>query len=112
MPRYFVSAGGFPSAHSAFVTALSVSVGLRSGFGSDLFSLAAVFSAIVIYDAYRLRGEVERHSRVLNRLTEELRPGAYPRMSEMVGHNLQEIMAGIGVGALLGFFLTPLIFAV
>jgi acid phosphatase family membrane protein YuiD len=29
---YFISAGGMPSAHSAFVTALTVSVGMGSGF--------------------------------------------------------------------------------
>ena len=111
-PEYFVSAGGFPSAHSAFVTALSVSVGLRSGFGSDLFAVAFVFSVIVIYDAYRLRGEVEKQARLLNRLTERLHPGEHPRLSEMVGHTLPEILAGVATGAGLGVLVSRFLFPV
>lgn len=110
-PEYFVSAGGFPSAHSAFVTALSAAVGLRGGFGSDLFAVSFVFSVIVIYDAYRLRGAVEKHAKLLNRLAADLRPGVYPRLSEMVGHTLPEIAAGVAAGGILGVVVTGLLAA-
>jgi len=52
--HYLATAGGIPSAHTAFVTALAVSIGIRAGFSSDLFAVAAVFSAIIVYDAFRL----------------------------------------------------------
>ena len=87
-----------PSAHSAFVTALSVSVGLRSGFGSDVFAVACVFSIIIIYDSFRLRGAVERHAKALNRLSRangNLNLGSF---NENIGHTLIEIGTGILTG--------------
>ncbi|MDR2588504.1 MAG: divergent PAP2 family protein [Spirochaetales bacterium] len=99
--KYCVTAGGIPSSHTAFVTALAVAVGLKNGFFSDIFALCFVFGAIVIYDAYRLRGAVEKHAKLLNRLVSQRFPGEYEKLSEMVGHSLPEIAAGILSG---GFF--------
>jgi acid phosphatase family membrane protein YuiD len=97
-PKYFVTPGGIPSAHSAFVTALSVAVGMNSGFLSDIFAVSFVFAAIVIYDAFRLRGAVEEHAKLLNRLTSRHFPGEHKNLSEMVGHSLTEIFTGIAAG--------------
>ena len=105
---WFFSAGGIPSAHSAFVTALSVSVGLGSGFGSDVFAVACVFSIIIIYDSWRLRGAVQRHAKALNKLSRvngNLNLGAF---NENIGHTLIEIVTGMVAGgglAALAFFL-------
>lgn len=96
--RYFTTAGGMPSSHSAFVTALSVAVGIARGFDSEIFAVSFVFSAIVIYDAYRLRGHVEQQAEVVNRLQERLAPAEREELSEMVGHSVSEIAAGILVG--------------
>lgn len=95
-PRYLVTAGGIPSAHTAFVTALAVSVGIREGFTSDVFAVAAVFSAIVIYDAFRLRGHVQKHAVIINRHV--LERAGEERLSEMVGHSVPEIVAGLLFG--------------
>jgi len=95
-PAYLVTAGGIPSAHSAFVTALSVAIGIRRGFDSDLFAVAFVFSAIVVYDAFRLRGHVQRHAQVINETV--LRPAGREPLSEMVGHSVTEIVAGVLLG--------------
>lgn len=98
-PKYLVTAGGAPSSHSAFVTSLSVSVGLQKGFLSDIFAVSFVFSAIVIYDAYRLRGAVQNHAVTLNEMLLSRDPGA-KKLSEMVGHSIPEIVVGILVGSL------------
>lgn len=96
--HYFISAGGMPSAHSAFVTALSVSVGLWSGFRSDVFAVAAVFSIIIIYDSWRLRGAVAHQARVLTKLVEQ-HPGLEAgTINTRLGHSLPEIAAGIAAG--------------
>ena len=108
IPRYFVSPGGNPSAHSAFVTALSVAVGMRGGFFSDIFAVCFVFSAIVIYDAFRLRGAVEQHAKLLNRLAARNLPGEHKALSEMVGHNLTEIFTGIASGGIFSFLVMSL----
>jgi uncharacterized protein len=98
---WFFSTGGMPSAHSAFVTALSVSVGLWSGFGSDIFAVACVFSVIVIYDSWRLRGAVQQHAKALAKLSREHRRSRIGTFNENIGHSLAEIAAGIVVGGAL-----------
>ena len=95
---YFISAGGMPSAHSAFVTALSVSVGLWSGFRSDVFAVAAVFSIIIIYDSWRLRGAVAHQARVLTKLVERHPEVDAGEINTRLGHSLPEIAAGIAAG--------------
>jgi acid phosphatase family membrane protein YuiD len=96
-PRYLVTAGGIPSAHAAFVSALSAAIGMHAGFDSDLFAVAAVFSAIVIYDAYRLRGHVQHHAKLLNELV--LRPAGREPVSEMIGHSVPELIVGVIYGS-------------
>jgi acid phosphatase family membrane protein YuiD len=111
-PRYFTTAGGMPSSHSAFVTALTVAVGLSRGFDSEIFAVSFVFSAIVIYDAYRLRGHVEDQAEVLNRIQGRLEPAEQRRLSEMVGHSLGEIAAGIAFGIVFALAVTAAFAAV
>ena len=98
--KYLYTAGGMPSSHSAFVTALSLSIGLWNGFNSDLFAVSFVFTAIIIYDAYRLRGTVQTHSKVLKKLINQLPVDEHEPIEEMVGHSIPEILAGIIAGSL------------
>lgn len=99
---YLTSAGGVPSAHTAFVTALTAYVGLSTGFLSDLFAISAVFAAIVVYDAFRLRGHVQRIAEAVNRLV--VRPAGEDPLSEMIGHSIGEIAAGLGLGTVVALF--------
>jgi acid phosphatase family membrane protein YuiD len=96
--RWLSSAGGMPSAHSAYVVALAVFVGLRQGFASDIFAACAVFASIVVYDAYRLRGTVERHARVLQALVAAHPDVPTENLHDMVGHTVPEIAIGIAAG--------------
>jgi hypothetical protein len=95
---YFISAGGMPSAHSAFVTALSVSVGLWSGLRSEVFAVAAVFSIIIIYDSWRLRGAVAHQARVLTKLVERHPDLDAIPLNTRLGHSMPEILVGIAAG--------------
>jgi uncharacterized protein len=107
---FFLSAGGMPSAHSAFVAALTASIGLRSGIGSDAFAVAFVFSAIVIFDSFRLRGAVENHARIIKRLAARSPDEASDPVTEMVGHTPAEIAVGVlcgGAAACAAFLLFP-----
>lgn len=97
---YFFSAGGMPSSHTAFVTALTTSIALRNGLNSELFAIAFVFSGVIIYDAYRLRGTVQIHSRILQEL-KKMVPGMENReIPQMVGHTMPEIIAGLILGVI------------
>ena len=96
--KHLMTFGGMPSSHSAFVTALAVCIGIFEGFATNLFGLAAVFGAIVIFDAYRLRGNVQKQAVVVNRLQGQLLPvDQRIVIEEMVGHTLPEIIAGIAL---------------
>lgn len=111
--KYFFSAGGMPSAHSAFVTSLAVAVAIHSGIDSEVFAAVAVFGFIVMYDAYRLRGTVEKQSKIIKRILAE-RPAAAADhdaddLPEMLGHTPEEIAIGILVGAVLGAGFTLLL---
>ena len=110
--RHLATFGGMPSAHSAFVTALATCIGIFEGFQSDLFALAAVFGGIVIFDAYKLRGNVQKQAIVLNRLQKKHLPESEQiAINEMVGHTVPEIVAGIVlalvVAAPLALLLSP-----
>jgi uncharacterized protein len=98
-PQYLVNAGGFPSAHSAFVASLSTGVGVVSGLNSTVFAVAVVFSSIVVYDAFRLRGHVQNHAKRINALIERTGMTGDGRVSEMVGHSIPEIVGGIVYGS-------------
>jgi len=95
---YLTTAGGIPSAHSAFVTALTVLIGMKDGIGSDIFAITGAFSAIVIFDAYRLRGHVQNLSKRFNRVLDQLNMHEETRISEMIGHSVPEIATGMLVG--------------
>jgi acid phosphatase family membrane protein YuiD len=122
--HWFFSAGGMPSAHTAFVTALAVSVGLYRGFSSETFAVAFVFATIVVYDILRVRAAVQAHTDVLEALLAERapwpagtpdagdRPGGepspavgpavqpFPPLPPGVGHTRAEVLVGLVVGAL------------
>jgi acid phosphatase family membrane protein YuiD len=99
---YLFAAGGMPSGHAAFVTALTVSIGLSAGLRSDAFTIAFVFSVIIIYDILRIRSVVQRHSETLDALGAPAAPA--PRRSlfavpPAIGHTPAEVAVGIAAGA-------------
>lgn len=99
--RSLATAGGMPSAHSATVVALATSVGLQNGLSSATFALAAVFAAVVMYDAAGVRRAVSVQARILNRMLEEMMEAQQfneRRLRELIGHTPFEVF----VGALLG----------
>ena len=95
---YFISTGGMPSAHTAFVSALTVSLGLYHGFASEFFTVAFVFSVIIVYDLVRVRGAVHAHSRILAVLLEKVQLREQIVLPHLVSHTVAEIIAGLFVG--------------
>lgn len=64
-------AGGMPSAHSATVCALTVSVSRVAGVASTEFAIAVLFAAVVMYDAMGVRRAAGEHAKVINALLDE-----------------------------------------
>lgn len=119
--RMLISTGGMPSSHTAFVIALTISLGMiqfRTGSGTIdwSFTVAVVFSCIVIHDAMGVRLEASKHAKILNRLAEymteeekqEIGYGKKGVLKEMLGHKGSEVIGGVIVGVivgLIGFFI-------
>lgn len=100
--------GGMPSAHTAFLSSLTVAIGLKEGFGSSLFALALAFTGIVAYDAMHVRNEAGKHAQVLNVIHNEnpipQKDFLFP-LEESIGHNFWQVVAGGALGTYLGFML-------
>ncbi|MEB1809499.1 MAG: divergent PAP2 family protein [Bacillaceae bacterium] len=108
-----IESGNMPSSHSAGVTALATYVGLKKGFTSVDFALAAVFGMIVMYDAQGIRRQAGELSIKVNHLDDEVeklaghdRHAAHEeedrKLKEMLGHQPREVFAGALLGAFTG----------
>ena len=106
----FVGAGGMPSAHSAFVTALAASMGLNFGFDSAHFAMAAALATVVMYDAAGVRRTAGKQAAKINKIIKHLteKSADYKdtekQLLELLGHTPLEVLAG----ALLGIILSIL----
>ncbi len=101
--RVLVSTGGMPSAHTALVCAVATSVGIRLGFGSAEFALAAFFASIVMFDAQSVRRAAGLQARLLNEIVQELfreHHLSQRRLAELLGHTRTEVFAGMLLGVL------------
>ncbi|MEA3323363.1 MAG: divergent PAP2 family protein [Patescibacteria group bacterium] len=64
--------GHFPSAHSAFVISLVITIGYYEDMTSGVFAIAACFAFVTIYDAMRVRMHIGNQGKTLNQLVEEI----------------------------------------
>lgn len=104
--------GGMPSSHTAAVSALATSLGIRFGWASPYFAIAAVFGSIVMYDATGIRRAAGLQAELINELVQELahlfddgfRPQA---LKTLLGHTYPQVIVGallgISTGALVAF---------
>lgn len=98
--RLFMS-GGMPSSHSATVVSLATVIGLRNGFGSAIFGLAALFAIIVMYDAVKVRRSSGEQGLAIRQLIKEQKSTVkLPRAAQ--GHTPLEVLAGIVFGVVIG----------
>lgn len=108
--RALFGTGGMPSSHSASVTAIAVSTGVKTGFDSPLFALAFIFVFIVIRDATGVRLSSGRQAEALNRVIDVVSKSEateLTKIKEVKGHTPLECFVGVLIGLLvsLGFFL-------
>lgn len=102
-----VGDGGMPSSHSATVTAVAVMTGLRCGWDSPIFAVAAILALIVMHDAMGVRQETGKQAKVINSMVElinsfgrgELTPEE--TLKEFVGHTRRQVMVGAVLGGVI-----------
>lgn len=110
-----VGDGGMPSAHSATVTSVAIISALTFGLGSFEFAVTSLLAIIVCHDAMGVRLETGKQAVVLNELIkafQELNSEDLPevKLKEFVGHTPIQVLAGMALGVLNGFFMYHVIF--
>ena len=98
--------GGMPSGHSATVTSLALMCGVKEGFGSTFFAIAAILAIIVMHDALGVRRETGKQavsiieiSELLNEyLTEKDEQIKVDKLKVLVGHTPAQVLCGALVG--------------
>ncbi len=100
--------GGMPSSHSAIVSAMTTSIGIRAGLDSDLFVLSMCFSLVVIRDALGVRRANGLQAKALNEMGKELSKKEiimYKPVKEVHGHQPIEVFVGVlfGISMAVGF---------
>lgn len=107
--------GGMPSGHSATVTSLAAFAGLRLGFNSFEFAVAAVLAVVVCHDAMGIRQQAGKQAVILNELVEAFQRISEEKIAEeqlkiFVGHTFLQVVVGMALGlanALLMNWLLP-----
>jgi acid phosphatase family membrane protein YuiD len=116
------STGGMPSSHSSAVTALSTAVGIREGFGSNMFAVCAILGVIVMFDAAGVRRHAGMQAVVLNKLVDEFNhllegmktfkrrqnEEKTKQLKELLGHQPIEVFAGATLGIVVAMLVHPL----
>jgi uncharacterized protein len=93
--------GSMPSAHSASVVSLLTVIGIKDGVESGLFALAALFAAIVMYDAIMVRRSSGEQGAALHALLQEIKSRVKkPRAAK--GHTPIEVLVGAMIGVVIG----------
>lgn len=88
--------GGFPSTHTTIVSTTAALVGMREGWNSPFFAIAATLAFIVMLDAASLRRQIGKHAAALNYLLQD--NSSQLPLRESMGHRRIEILAGVAVG--------------
>jgi acid phosphatase family membrane protein YuiD len=93
--------GGMPSSHTALVAGVAHGIGLRDGFDSTVFAIAAVLAIVVIYDATGIRRQAGKHATLINAMIQDLTSGhplKQELLKEVLGHTPLEALGGLLLG--------------
>ena len=113
-PALMFSSGKMPSSHSAAVAALTLAIGLSSGFDSYPFQIVLVFSIIVCYDAANVRYYAGQNISLTKKLIDDLKelntisfddPIYEKKIKDVLGHTYFEVLSGILVGCLVAYLI-------
>ena len=102
--------GGFPSSHSAMVSALALSVGIRESFNSTIFAVTMALACIVVYDAANGRYYSGQNIKITQQLIKDIQkqtdvkfedPIYHTRVKQVLGHRWIECIGGILIGLII-----------
>lgn len=108
------ASGGYPSSHTAAVSALSLSVGIQERFSSTIFAVVLAFSMIVAYDAANVRRYAGRNIQITQQLIKDVQeitdaklddPVYFLKVKNVLGHEWLEVFGGILHGVMIALIL-------
>ena len=106
--RRMFGMGGMPSAHTAFLVAVTTMIALREGMASTAFTLSVALTAVVIYDAMGVRYQTGKQSHVINKILHRMLVEGQPltegTLQELVGHTPTEVFFGALIGLIMPVF--------
>lgn len=105
----FVSSGGMPSSHSAFVMACTTAVARTEGLGSPLFGVCVVMAAVVMYDACNVRRSAGDTAKLVNQLLRHVEKLTAEDFADdlkiIMGHTPLQVLIGATLGVAVGMLL-------
>ncbi|MBN2545111.1 MAG: divergent PAP2 family protein [Spirochaetes bacterium] len=90
--------GGMPSSHTAFVMAVVFGIGFdkQLGWRDPLFTVSLVLAMIVIIDAVRLRGTVDRLKDIIKQLVKKDKDlNDSTVIPKNIAHTASEVIGGV-----------------
>ncbi len=108
--RLVTDSGGFPSSHSALVSALALSVGLQEHFRSTIFAVSLTLAVIVIYDAANVRYYSGQNIKITQQLVKDVQeslnkefedPIYQIKLKDVLGHKWVEVFGGVVLGVMI-----------
>lgn len=93
--KKFTHYGDIPSAHTAFIIALSFSIGFNEGWDSPLFAICGVITGIIIYDILKLRTAVEVSLEISRKIMKKDNITLDKKIPQFKGHTTLEVVTGI-----------------
>ena len=105
----FVSSGGMPSSHSAFVMDCTTAVARTEGLGSPLFGVCVVMAAVVMYDACNVRRSAGDTAKLVNQLLRHVEKLTAEDFADdlkiIMGHTPLQVLIGALLGVAVGMLL-------
>lgn len=97
-----VQSGGMPSAHTAFMVALTTTIGIGEGLDSAIFALSAALTAIICYDAAGVRRATGQQTAAIYELGRKANVKVDTKITNARGHTWQQIAWGGVTGLVIG----------
>ena len=105
----FLSYGGMPSSHAAFVAGVTTIIAMTRGINSPEVVICVVFGLLVLRDALGLRNYVDRTMEDVQDLAKKIPHGELrtKNLADLqVGHTRLEVLVGLIVGTGLAILYT------
>ena len=105
--KLLLASGGFPSSHTAGVSAITLAVGINHNFSSELFAVTLILAIVISYDAMNVRYYAGQNIQITQQLIRDLTelsqiqlsdPIYFTKMKDVLGHKWFEVIGGILLG--------------